>query len=695
MSARADEALPLLCDLGWHRPDGLARWNDGYYFSKCSRCKRDLVRTAFGSWQVPKGFRVVWQQKPPETREEITLVPKELESVGAAAPVGVVDSPPLASPAEEERAETRPEPPISPVVDEVPAAPEAVFPPVLPEQDEPLAGPAAHAPLNGAAEEAAPAETAAEPELPLAEPSVRQDGPADETDLIAVPADHQPMEGHPSEEPPIDEVATSTDTAPAAAEGRQELPIEEVLRHLQATPLPEAPPEAVEAESNTDLPDVGTGIDEAGEPEAEIESPQVQSEAAPDAESDTLQDEAIAEPAEAALLAESPVEEAVVEAEPDEAPTEFQPEPLGATASEPHEEPVSAPEAETPPASAPPIAPRPLRPIPTFSSDWDFMKEEEEDPITSFWEDPSPPEAAVTPSEAEPATEADEIPAFSEENAPAVAEEDAATEQPSAEAEDAPEQRETYHAFEAAVEDPRALAITDAFAIERSEPADVIVSYEPAEPEDAEPPPRAIPIAAEDELHDPHEDTVPTFRPLASDSASDPEDVVPTPDWVDRADSGNPAGDGGDARPRSSRLVVAAALGVGLFALVAAIVGRPEGSPVATPKLETPPPVLAAPITPRVQKAEPVAAAPVEAKAPAPPAAPVALPALPAREQAFVTASVLQCRSAPVERSTPVRKLVRGAQVQILAREDDWISVAHKGRQCWAAARFLSAAQPW
>jgi uncharacterized protein YraI len=73
----------------------------------------------------------------------------------------------------------------------------------------------------------------------------------------------------------------------------------------------------------------------------------------------------------------------------------------------------------------------------------------------------------------------------------------------------------------------------------------------------------------------------------------------------------------------------------------------------------------------------------------------VALPALPAREQAFVTASVLQCRSAPVERSTPVRKLVRGAQVQILAREDDWISVAHKGRQCWAAARFLSAAQPW
>jgi hypothetical protein len=42
-----------------------------------------------------------------------------------------------------------------------------------------------------------------------------------------------------------------------------------------------------------------------------------------------------------------------------------------------------------------------------------------------------------------------------------------------------------------------------------------------------------------------------------------------------------------------------------------------------------------------------------------------------------------------------VRKLVRGAQVQILAREDDWISVAHKGRQCWVAARFLSAAQPW
>jgi hypothetical protein len=399
-----------------------------------------------------------------------------------------------------------------------------------------------------------------------------------------------------------------------------------VLRHLQATPLPETPPEAVEAESNADLPDVGTGIDEAGEPEAEIESPQVQTEAAPYAESDTLQDEAIAEPAEAALPAESPVEEAVVEAAPVESPLEPQPEePVAAWKSSrsrllpPNRRGTGlGAGSRNTPVVAPPIAPRPLRPIPTFSSDWDFMKEEEEDPITSFWEDPSPPDAAVTPSEAEPATEADEIPAISEESAPAVAEEEAETEQPSAEAEDAPEQSETYHAFEAAVEDPRALAITDAFAIERSEPADVIVSYEPAEPEDAEPPPRAIPIAAEDEQHDPHEDTVPTFRPLASDSASDPEDVVPTPDWVDRADSGGPTGEDGDTRRRSSRLAVTAALGVGLVALVAAIVGRPASAPVATPKLETPPPVLAAPITPRVQKAEPVAAAPVQAKTPAP-----------------------------------------------------------------------------
>lgn len=53
--------LPLLCALGRHKTDGLARWNAGYYFAKCKRCRRDLVRTAFTRWEIPKGFRIVWQ----------------------------------------------------------------------------------------------------------------------------------------------------------------------------------------------------------------------------------------------------------------------------------------------------------------------------------------------------------------------------------------------------------------------------------------------------------------------------------------------------------------------------------------------------------------------------------------------------------------------------------------------------------
>lgn len=57
----APVTLPLLCALGRHKTDGLARWNAGYYFARCTRCRRDLVRTAFTRWQIPRGFRVVWQ----------------------------------------------------------------------------------------------------------------------------------------------------------------------------------------------------------------------------------------------------------------------------------------------------------------------------------------------------------------------------------------------------------------------------------------------------------------------------------------------------------------------------------------------------------------------------------------------------------------------------------------------------------
>ena len=61
---------------------------------------------------------------------------------------------------------------------------------------------------------------------------------------------------------------------------------------------------------------------------------------------------------------------------------------------------------------------------------------------------------------------------------------------------------------------------------------------------------------------------------------------------------------------------------------------------------------------------------------------------------AFVTASLLNCRAAPVENGKIVRKLQRGASVQLLSADPGWASVAHRDRQCWVAARFLSTAEP-
>ncbi len=55
----------LRCTLGWHRPQAVVHWNHGYYFTRCRRCRVDLVRTAYSRWEVPRGYRVVWSGKAP------------------------------------------------------------------------------------------------------------------------------------------------------------------------------------------------------------------------------------------------------------------------------------------------------------------------------------------------------------------------------------------------------------------------------------------------------------------------------------------------------------------------------------------------------------------------------------------------------------------------------------------------------
>ena len=67
--------MRLLCELGRHRAGPRPRWNEGYYFSRCKACGRDLVRTPFERWQVPRGYRVVWSPHPPENRPAARLAP--------------------------------------------------------------------------------------------------------------------------------------------------------------------------------------------------------------------------------------------------------------------------------------------------------------------------------------------------------------------------------------------------------------------------------------------------------------------------------------------------------------------------------------------------------------------------------------------------------------------------------------------
>jgi hypothetical protein len=140
---RAPEAeLSLLCRLGRHRPRGIPRWNDGYYFATCERCGSDLVRTAFERWHVPSGYRVVWSDRPPVSRPEVALMPEESS---AAAPVELAQAP---DPAPDVAiAGPVPDPPADPAVPAQPAEIPPQAPPEALAADTPLA---AEAPASSA-----------------------------------------------------------------------------------------------------------------------------------------------------------------------------------------------------------------------------------------------------------------------------------------------------------------------------------------------------------------------------------------------------------------------------------------------------------------------------------------------------------------------------------------------------------------
>ncbi len=66
----------ILCDLGRHRPAANARWNQGYGFTRCERCRRTLVRSLLGDWHVPKKHRVVWRAPAPASTPDAPARPR-------------------------------------------------------------------------------------------------------------------------------------------------------------------------------------------------------------------------------------------------------------------------------------------------------------------------------------------------------------------------------------------------------------------------------------------------------------------------------------------------------------------------------------------------------------------------------------------------------------------------------------------
>ena len=124
----------LLCRFGRHRPAHEARWNDGFYFSRCRGCGRDIVRTAFEGWHVPRGFRVVWQERPPADSRIAALVhAEEPAAIGDEQPA---DDNQMELPIsqvlrslDEPEPEPEPEPAPAPPADEPPPAPPSPPPP--------------------------------------------------------------------------------------------------------------------------------------------------------------------------------------------------------------------------------------------------------------------------------------------------------------------------------------------------------------------------------------------------------------------------------------------------------------------------------------------------------------------------------------------------------------------------------------
>lgn len=53
--------MKIVCALAGHSADRQEAYNSGFHFSRCRRCRRDMIRSS-GDWEaVPDGHRVAWK----------------------------------------------------------------------------------------------------------------------------------------------------------------------------------------------------------------------------------------------------------------------------------------------------------------------------------------------------------------------------------------------------------------------------------------------------------------------------------------------------------------------------------------------------------------------------------------------------------------------------------------------------------
>jgi hypothetical protein len=248
-----------LCNLGWHRVSADVRWNSGYYFSRCERCGRDLVRTIYGRWHVPRGYRVVWQKAAPAHALPLGLdrrvpakrrpsnlpiqhVLDQLRDVRPDTTAPLDQAPPALAPAMAAPATIEPAPaepwaaepvvhePAKPVTQE-PVTPQAVTPeaaprePVPPEEvpSEPVS-PDPEAQAGDMSSDPAAASPSAAAETMRSSDDISQDDPAGPTEVdapegLATPV---PMDGGEDGGPPV----PPEPLAAAPAQDHQEPPTE-------------------------------------------------------------------------------------------------------------------------------------------------------------------------------------------------------------------------------------------------------------------------------------------------------------------------------------------------------------------------------------------------------------------------------------------------------------------------------------